>query len=156
CGMLLQDFFSKRPIPSLYPFEKFYLSEPPLVNIGSVSNENLSVITSYNSSLQFKVGETVAFKIVMKDSSGQPKQKGGDQIRVWLADDSTKSSMAAKVVDLHNGSYIASAPLLWAGKLRLHVALAYPREYIRAQLYVHQVLKTFRHIAAVFNKNTVS
>ncbi|CAG5121474.1 unnamed protein product, partial [Candidula unifasciata] len=49
CGLLLQDFFSKPPIPSLYPFEKFYLSEPPLVNIGSVSNENLSVITCYNS-----------------------------------------------------------------------------------------------------------
>lgn len=47
--MLYPDFFSKTPVPTLYPIETFYLSEPPIVNLDGVSNEKLSVITLMNS-----------------------------------------------------------------------------------------------------------
>lgn len=70
------------------------------------------------SSLVFKVGESVAFKIEMKDGRGRAKLKGGDQIRAWLVDDVSKSRMAANVVDINNGTYVISASLLWTGKLR--------------------------------------
>ncbi|BFY99929.1 hypothetical protein BsWGS_02969 [Bradybaena similaris] len=156
CGMLYPDFFTKTPVPTLYPIEIFYLSEPPIVSLDGVSNENRSVITLMNSSLVFKVGETVAFKIVMKDNMGRPKLKGGDQIRVWFEDYLTKSKMAAKIVDLSNGTYIASAPMQWAGTLSVMAALAYPREYLRAFVYTHQIIKAFRHVAGVFINNGAS
>ncbi|CAG5126686.1 unnamed protein product, partial [Candidula unifasciata] len=156
CGMMYPEFFCQRVLPTYYPLEKVYLSEPPLVDINSVTNESMSVVSAFNSSSEFKVGDIVAFKIEVKDSRGSRKLKGGDHIRAWLVDESTQSRMAAKVTDFNNGTYMASAPLLFQGKLRLYAALAYSREYIRALLYTHQVIKSYRHIAALFSNTRVS
>ncbi|KAH9492101.1 hypothetical protein Btru_029474 [Bulinus truncatus] len=45
CGILDEEYLTTPPVPELYPFEKFYLSHPPLVDVMRATSENHSSVT---------------------------------------------------------------------------------------------------------------
>ena len=47
-------------------------------------------------------------------------------------------------MDLHNGSYLASIPLLFEGTPKVKVSVTYPREILRVVFYLRNVMKGMR------------
>ncbi|XP_013079829.2 NXPE family member 4-like isoform X1 [Biomphalaria glabrata] len=157
CGMLDWDYLSTPPVNELYSFEKFYLSRPPVIDVLSATSETFSTVLMLNPSRTLTLSEMIQLQIDVKDGRGVPKGFGGDEIRVWFQDKfMSGTSMSAKIEDLGNGTYIASAPASWIGTLRVHVAVTYSREYLRALVYLQLVLKSFRHIGALFKNEKAS
>ncbi|CAL1531681.1 unnamed protein product [Lymnaea stagnalis] len=155
CGaMWIPEFLKTPPKAELYDFEREYLSDPPLTDAKRASSNIFSKVTLVNTSSTFVVGDTVALRVDMSDGYGQPKVKGGDEVRAWLKDRS--SSVACHVTDHKNGTYLVTCLLPWEGQLRVFVELTYPREFFTVLFTSHLVLKTLAPIVAGFENSLAS
>ncbi|CAG5127175.1 unnamed protein product, partial [Candidula unifasciata] len=141
-GVLYPEFLNAEPCQEIYPFEVFYLSEPPLWDENTVASHSNSTISLLGSNQIFFVGDTVSLVIKMFDKAGRPRLKGGDRIKVWLKDMQFKRSISTKITDFNNGTYLATTILPWAGNIRVMATLRQPREFFRALAYVHRAIKT--------------
>ena len=65
------------------------------------------------------MGDSVCLRVDMYNGRGEEMHTGGDEIRVWLKDLENGRNIAAHVLDLGNGSHLATALLPWPGNLRL-------------------------------------
>ncbi|CAL1526155.1 unnamed protein product [Lymnaea stagnalis] len=157
CGLLDAEYLYTPPVPDLYHFEEFYLSETPLLDILNATSETQSKVKLLNVSSQFRLDDRIVLQITVFDGHGRPRHKGGDQIRVWFTDVTQSGhSLPASVKDMGDGTYLAVASLLFTGKLKVSAVLVYAREYLRALIYLQLAMKTFRPIAAVFNNSKAS
>ncbi|XP_012944168.1 NXPE family member 3 [Aplysia californica] len=156
CGGPLDPTYMKTPPrkEGLYPFEKFYLSEQPLMDPLLAANESLSVVTFLNKSKSFTIGDTISLRIDLKDGYGHHKTKGGDVVRAWLKGLDDYNRMMMEMRDHGNGTYTATVRLMWAARVaRVKVALAYPREYLRALVHLQLVMKSLKLSAGAFNNS---
>ncbi|CAG5130983.1 unnamed protein product, partial [Candidula unifasciata] len=141
-GVLDHEFLTAPPREELYPFEKFYLSDPPLWDESTVACHKHSTITPFGNNNTFVVGDLMTVVIKMFDTKGRPRLKGGDRLKVWLKDVKFKHSISANITDFNNGTYLATTVLPWAGSVSVKVTLRQPREFFRALAYVHRTLKS--------------
>uniref|UniRef100_A0A2C9L517 NXPE C-terminal domain-containing protein n=1 Tax=Biomphalaria glabrata TaxID=6526 RepID=A0A2C9L517_BIOGL len=141
----------------IYEFEKEYLSYPPLEDMKQLPDLNLSTITvfgSINNTVRCDIGDVIRGRVDLVDSYGQPRHKGGDEVRMWLVSKSEKQFRSSgHVTDLNNGSYMFNGLCLWPGNIQINVAVVYPREYIRATMHQAQ-LSASRFIYGNFVNNT--
>lgn len=72
---------------------------------------------------QWCVGDELEVLIKIHNFHGVPKESGGDVLLVRLHNATLQAGVAGKVVDLHNGSYLAVFPLLWEGSAHVEVTL---------------------------------
>ncbi|XP_012935466.1 NXPE family member 4 [Aplysia californica] len=154
CGLPVDPKFLKAPpTTKLYDFERRYLTQPPLTNRSLASSEFKSVVHLLGGRTTFEVGENVTLRVDMKDGQGRPKVSGGDEVRVWFKDVGKKKSVAANVLDLGNGSYLATGLLPWEGKVKVQTVLAHSSAYIRAVIQTHLLLKTFARFTGIYTND---
>ena len=103
-----------------------------------------------------RVGESVSIRVDVKDGRRKQLSQGGDDIRVFMEEPAKYASAACDVTDLGNGSYLATFPLLWSGKVTIKASLTYNKEYLHAYHKVHNVIKSHPPSAAVFKTSTAS
>ncbi|RUS74284.1 hypothetical protein EGW08_017959 [Elysia chlorotica] len=158
CGILDEDFLRTPPHTASYDFEKRYLSQPPAQSLDGVTSLDKTLVELVNMSgrPEAQVGENVTVRVEARDGLGRPKTIGGDEVWVWFVDTSGKGAITASVRDLDNGTYIASTVLRWTGTYRVNVAIAYPREYLRAFIHTHLVIKQTRLFLGHFANGEVS
>ncbi|CAG5116268.1 unnamed protein product, partial [Candidula unifasciata] len=140
-GVLYTEFLASPPREELYPFEIFYLSDPPLWDESTVASHQYSTIGLYRSNTTFVVGDHVSVVIKMFDRKGRPRLTGGDRLKVWLKDMKFQHSIGANITDFNNGTYMATTVLPWAGTVRVMATLRQSREFFRTLAYVHRVFK---------------
>ncbi|XP_059145937.1 uncharacterized protein LOC131933158 [Physella acuta] len=99
-----------------------------------------------------KILETIHGRLDVVDGYGRQRTKGDDVVRVWMkGNNPTGYAVVGDVLDLKNGSYVFNVKCLWTGLSSLHVAIAYPREFIRT--VIHQIhVGATRLMAATFKK----
>ncbi|XP_050405389.1 NXPE family member 4 isoform X1 [Patella vulgata] len=129
--------------------EEKLLADPPLVKIEDISNPKYSVLTTKR--VYYVLGETIDILIQMNNGYQKPKTRGGDDVRVWMAN--SDSSCAAEVTDLNNGTYRARLKALWSGEASIQAALAFSREEARVLLDNRRKLKVMRYSIAKYAKN---
>ncbi|XP_060082653.1 NXPE family member 3-like [Ylistrum balloti] len=78
----------------------------------------------------FHVGDTLKVRILLYDRSGIPIPTGGDYVRIWLREKSTKSSVNGYTVDHGNGTYTGVVTLPWAGSPEVIVSMGNTREHV--------------------------
>ena len=61
----------------------------------------------------YDVGDHVTLRVDMRNGRDERVVAGGDEVRVWLKHDT--QLIAANVLDLNNGSHLATALLPWRG-----------------------------------------
>ncbi|XP_059159236.1 NXPE family member 2-like [Physella acuta] len=143
----------------IFDWEKKYLSYPPLNDIKTLPDLKLSKVTVQNTRqgvARCKILETIHGRLDVVDGYGRQRTNGDDVVRVWMkGSNSTGYAVVGDVLDLKNGSYVFNVKCLWAGLSSLHVAIAYPREFIRT--VIHQVhIGATRFMAATFKKGNYS
>ena len=89
-------------------------------------------------------------KVDVYDGRGRSLSRGGDQIRIWGVDPTQQASLATEVIDLRNGSYLASLPLFWPGEIYIKVGLTYNREVLRSISFIKTAVRTTKFMAAGF------
>ncbi|KAH9515780.1 hypothetical protein Btru_011990 [Bulinus truncatus] len=158
--VLAEASYPKVPLLSkgqyIYEFEKDYLSYPPLEDMKQLPDVKLSNVTMFgvdNDTVRCQVGDTVTGRVDLVNGYGQPRAKGGDEVRVWLVDSGTKQYRSAgQVTDFNNGSYLITAWCLWPGVTTINVAVVYPREYIRTVIHqTHLSITRFTYGKFAYN-----
>ena len=153
-GPLDLAYINALPRPQgLYLFEKLLLTLPPLKDSMLATNESRSTMRVLNNTDHLILGDTIVLRIDAKDGYGEQKLTGGDVIRAWITDSDQGSAVAMRVRDLHNGTYLATSRLMWAGVAVVKVALGYPREYLRALAHLHLVKKSLKLSAGAFKNS---
>ena len=61
----------------------------------------------------------MTLKIDVYDGYGHPMTRGGDVVWVWFTEKEKGAALAAHVTDLRNGTYLAVAPVLWIGQIKV-------------------------------------
>ncbi|XP_033752837.1 NXPE family member 3-like isoform X2 [Pecten maximus] len=79
---------------------------------------------------QFRVGDTLKVQIMLYDRSGAPMTTGGDYVRIWLREKSTKSNVNGYTIDHGNGTYTGVLTLPWAGSPEIIVSLGNTKEHV--------------------------
>ncbi|KAK6982030.1 NXPE family member 4-like isoform X1, partial [Biomphalaria glabrata] len=142
----------------MYEFEKEYMRDPPLKDMRQLPDLKSSKIVisgSDDGKVTCEVPCMLTGRVDLVNGYGQPRRVGGDEVRVWLVDKKTREFRSAgRVTDLNNGSYQISVWCLWPGISKMHVAVPYPREYIRT--VIHQThLSASRFVLGKFLKNGI-
>ena len=130
------------------------LKDDPLTDLSTVA----SLLTSQLQLVgmapggRVRVGQNVTVRVLLKDEVGRAVLTGGHEVRVWMVGQTNKASYkaAVDVTDLRNGTYVASLPVLWSGKIEVRAALQRPREFRRAVLTLMDKMKMMNQIPAVF------
>ncbi|XP_061570637.1 NXPE family member 3-like isoform X1 [Cololabis saira] len=79
---------------------------------------------------QWRVGDELEVFIKIHDFHGRPKKTGGDVLVARLHNPTLQAGVAGRVVDHHNGSYVAVFSLLWEGSAHVEVTLVHPSEAV--------------------------
>ncbi|KAL8620844.1 hypothetical protein ACOMHN_033241 [Nucella lapillus] len=74
------------------------------------------------------------------------------QVRVWMEgrDKKVPRSLAVDAIDLGNGTYMATIPILWPGPIEVKAALQRPREFNRLALSLMNIMKMINGIVASY------
>ncbi|XP_069133838.1 NXPE family member 3-like [Argopecten irradians] len=99
-----------------------------------VSDEN-RFFSINNSKLEiqlgtFSVGDTLKVNIMLYDRSGSPIRTGGDFVRIWMREKSTKSNVSGYTIDHGNGTYTGVLTLPWPGSPEVMVSVSNTREHV--------------------------
>ena len=138
------------PVPTLYEFEKFYLSLPPIIERLQASSEAQAEVTLLRSNTNFLPGEEIQIRVDMRNGKGEMFHRGGDDIRVWFFNDSKTRRVAAHVRDLNNGSYLGTGDIPWPGSFNVGVTLAHSSAFIRLMIQIHLQLKATSGSSGMF------
>lgn len=116
----------------LFDFERQYLNRPPFTDTQTLPDLNKSIIYHVNldGSVQRKMAvrckyrDTLTFRVDLKDGYDKRRERGGDLLRVWITELTTKpreepESSAGRVVDLRNGSHLATVQCVWTGNAKV-------------------------------------
>ena len=77
------------------------------------------------------MGDRVQFRADLYDGYGKMRTSGCDEVRMRLTSPTARTSVAAEVTDMRNGSYLGTTFLQWQGATYVKVYLTYPREFLR-------------------------
>uniref|UniRef100_A0A0B7A9D9 NXPE C-terminal domain-containing protein n=2 Tax=Arion vulgaris TaxID=1028688 RepID=A0A0B7A9D9_9EUPU len=147
--------YNPRDPPSSW--EQIYFSYPPLRNISDTVVAQECRFELLNSSqTDFKVGDKVMFKIVLKTGLNESRKEGGDIVHVRLVSTTLGASTAADVIDNNDGSYLASSLLPWSGKVQVKVAIIHSRELFRTAFFIQRIFKTSHGFTGMFMNSQAS
>ncbi|KAK7093220.1 hypothetical protein V1264_007012 [Littorina saxatilis] len=132
------------------------LCSPPLTDLMLLPNETTSRVSILGQQLQYNVGDTIQFRVDLFDSRGWIRPAGGDEIRMWLKSDRGDNSVPVQVLDLGNGSYYGVTELKWPGVTLVHVALTYPREFLRVLVELRHALHSLHWVTGIFQNKDIS
>jgi len=150
-----QRLMALRPSDFLLPWERDYLSQPAFEDMKHTAWATLSDVDAVTAG-PFRMGDTVQFRITLKDGRGQRRPLGGDSVRLWLETEELQAALAADVVDNKDGSYLATAPLPWTAHVRVKATVAHSRELFRTNLYIQRLYKTAHWFSGNFVSPKVS
>ncbi|ESO99833.1 hypothetical protein LOTGIDRAFT_173491 [Lottia gigantea] len=129
---------------SMLPIEKELLDVEVLVDIKKTSSAILSKLVLVSSSTMFKVGDIINVRVDVKDGTGRQRTVGADFVQVWMKSaKGPRRASSAEVVDLKNGSYVATLRALWEGDSIIVGALPFTRE---ASAFNFQLGREYRSI----------
>ncbi|KAL4235814.1 Neurexophilin [Mactra antiquata] len=77
-----------------------------------------------------KIGDTVIIRIQLYNGRNERRTRGGDLVRVWLAEDRLGAKTTAQVTDNKDGSYNAIIRTFWVGRPQIQAAIISPREVV--------------------------
>ncbi|ESO99219.1 hypothetical protein LOTGIDRAFT_173765 [Lottia gigantea] len=127
----------------MLPVEKELLYVEVLEDINKTSSATLSKLVLVDSTI-FKVGDTINVRVDVKDGTGQQRTVGADFVQVWMKSaKGPRRASSAEVVDLKNGSYVATLRALWEGDSIIMGALPFTRE---ASAFNFQLGREYRSI----------
>ncbi|XP_025108730.1 NXPE family member 1-like [Pomacea canaliculata] len=143
---------------SLSDVELDILKDEPLTDVNAAATHTTSLLqlAGLVPNRTYRQGEVVTVRVDIRDAHSRPANKGGHSVRVWMADRARGLSAAASVADLNNGSYLASFPVLWAGRTTVFAALMESREYRRILLHGLDTRKTSQPVFAGFTMGNIS
>lgn len=146
------------PRDSLSDVELDILKDEPLTDVNAAGTHTTSLLqlAGLVPNRTYRQGEVVTVRVDIRDAHSRPANKGGHSVRVWMADRARGLSAAASVADLNNGSYLASFPVLWAGRTTVFAALMESREYRRILLHGLDTRKTSQPVFAGFTMGNIS
>ncbi|XP_025108684.1 NXPE family member 4-like isoform X2 [Pomacea canaliculata] len=146
------------PRDSLSDVELDILKDEPLTDVNAAATHTTSLLqlAGLVPNRTYRQGEVVTVRVDIRDAHSRPANKGGHSVRVWMADRARGLSAAASVADLNNGSYLASFPVLWAGRTTVFAALMESREYRRILLHGLDTRKTSQPVFAGFTMGNIS
>ncbi|KAK7480114.1 hypothetical protein BaRGS_00028674, partial [Batillaria attramentaria] len=100
----------------------------------------------------FRVGDRIQIRVDLYDSAGRRRTAGGDEVRIWLTSPVSveMTSVAAKVTDMRNGSYLGETTLKWQGLTLVRVSLTYAREFLRILVELRHTVHSMRWITGIF------
>ncbi|CAL1535998.1 unnamed protein product [Lymnaea stagnalis] len=158
CAFNHTELMAPAPRSELYPWEREYLSLPPLYNLSDIASADRSVIDllTDTSDGSLTMGSDVQFKILLFNGRGERKTSGGDSVWVWLVSNELGASIAADVVDNKDGSYTASTILPWSGRVQVKATISHHRELFRINLYIQRLFTTSHWFTAKFKNNAGS
>ncbi|KAL8574778.1 hypothetical protein ACOMHN_035321 [Nucella lapillus] len=125
-------------------FEAPLFFHPPIYLAGCLPSYQRSKVFLLTPREGIFVGGAVQFRIDLYNGQGQPRCTGGDEVRAWLRGQDGSSSVAAKVKDLRNGSYVGETVLPWSGVTFVHVSLTYPQEFLRMSVEMYHTFHSMR------------
>lgn len=103
----------------VFHWEKNYLSYPPLVDLKTLPDLNLSTVTlegSHNGAVKCKAFDILIGRVDLVDRYGRRRGRGDDEVRVWIVSRSQPLlSAVGEVKDMKNGSYLFQIRCLWPG-----------------------------------------
>ncbi|CAL1532344.1 unnamed protein product [Lymnaea stagnalis] len=138
----------------IFEFEKEHLSYPPLSDSKELPDLTLSIVVIedvQDGVVSCNVNDTISGRVDLIDGYGKQRTSGGDEVRVWVVNEFNFRA-SGYVIDLRNGSYQIFVRCLWPGAAKIHIAVAYPREFIRATIH-HTHVGMARFVTAKFEKN---
>ncbi|XP_070175907.1 NXPE family member 2-like [Littorina saxatilis] len=157
----LVPFLRKRGLPAqrgvgvrregLDPLEGYLFRQPPTTDSRCLPEELNSTVHIINPHDRYIVGDTVQLFVDLYTGYGTRRHWGGDDVRLWLKSAKGNSSMAVKVTDLNNGSYVGYAVLKWPGITLVRVSLAHPQEYLRGLAEMLHTIGNLRWSVDTFN-----
>ncbi|CAL1535995.1 unnamed protein product, partial [Lymnaea stagnalis] len=158
CAFNHTELMAPAPRSELYPWEREYLSLPPLYTLSDIASADWSVINllTNTSDGSLTLGSEVAFKILLFNGRGERKTSGGDSVWVWLVTNELGASIAADVVDNKDGSYTATTVLPWSGRVQVRATISHHRELFRTNLYIQRLFTTSHWFTAKFKNNAGS
>ncbi|XP_059146114.1 NXPE family member 3-like, partial [Physella acuta] len=156
CAFNHKELMMPAPHPQLYPWEKDFLSHPPLRDIRDIASADNSKVVLVNDSSTFRLGDIINIQVVLFNGRGERITIGGTSVRVWLVTDSLKAAIAADVTDNLDGTYLASCPLPWSGSVKVKATIAHHRELFRTNFYLQRLFTTTHWLLATFNDGTRS
>ncbi|KAK6179871.1 hypothetical protein SNE40_012128 [Patella caerulea] len=76
----------------------------------------------------YKVGEDILVKLEVYNGYGDSVKRGGDDVRVRMVEINKQLTIAGRVKDYNNGTYIITIPTLWNGTNNVIIYMPYFRE----------------------------
>ncbi|CAL1532345.1 unnamed protein product [Lymnaea stagnalis] len=138
----------------IFEFEKEHLSYPPLSDSKELPDLTLSTVVIedvQDGVVSCNVNDTISGRVDLIDGYGKQRTSGGDEVRVWVVNEFNFRA-SGYVIDLRNGSYQIFVRCLWPGAAKIHIAVAYPREFIRATIH-HSHVGMARFLMGRFENN---
>ncbi|XP_059166842.1 uncharacterized protein LOC131949098 [Physella acuta] len=84
CAFNHKELMMPAPHPQLYPWEKDFLSHPPLRDIRDIASADNSKVVLVNDSSTFRLGDIINIQVVLFNGRGERITIGGTSVRVWL------------------------------------------------------------------------
>ncbi|ESO82627.1 hypothetical protein LOTGIDRAFT_155642 [Lottia gigantea] len=140
------------PKKEMLPIEKETINDEEFVDILNSASATKSQVVLEQPSKLYKVGDVIRVKIHLIDGIGRRRLIGGDDIRVWMKSTNGNYKASGDVIDLKNGSYIATFKALWNGDSIIHTAIPYTREAIASMLKWRRQYKTLFYYYGIFLK----
>lgn len=101
------------------------------VSFNETTSPTFSTITIFNEQRAYKLLDVLIIKIVSRDWKNKSKTYGGDFFRLKIYSENQYSAAAEdKLVDFHNGTYLAYFTLRWSGEVKVQVKLIHPVELL--------------------------
>ena len=137
----------------LTPMDKEILEDGPVKDLATVASRKTSLLEAYPMPRGgvVKMGDNVTVRVILKDTRATPVLTGGHEVLVWMVGKGPRGRAAAvDVVDLRNGTYVTSLPMLWSGKVEVRAALVRTREFRRVLLTLMDTMKMIQLTVAAF------
>lgn len=108
------------PPPRSRPITLFYSSDP--------THSRFTILPKGGK--KWHVDDQLEVLVQMQDFRGRRKQYGGDFLLARLHSPELGAGVAGRVLDLQNGFYSVSFPLLWSGPAQVEVTLVHSSEAV--------------------------
>ncbi|ESP01668.1 hypothetical protein LOTGIDRAFT_172517 [Lottia gigantea] len=137
----------------MLPIEKELQDVEPLMDIEETSSATLSNLVLLDSSKIVNVGDIINVRVDAKDGARRQRTVGADFVQVWMRSvNGPKQASSAEVVDLKNGSYIATLRALWEGDSIIVGALPFTREENAFYIQMGREYRSFNFYVGQFRK----
>ncbi|ESO90370.1 hypothetical protein LOTGIDRAFT_164297 [Lottia gigantea] len=143
------------PKQDMANIEAITLHDSYIHNITNTPSAELSKLSFLNPRQKLVAGDTFKVVIQVIDRAGKPRRVGGDDIRIWMvsANKDRGLKIVGDVVDVSNGTYVASIKALWDGRSVIYAKIEHSREEIATRLRWQRQYRTLYYHGGIFTKS---